>query len=173
MRITNDDSRLPKIGVSRCLLGDAVRYDGAAKPSEIVIGRLAQMFELIAVCPEVEAGLGIPRPPVQLTGSLTTPRMTGRDDAALDVTDALHTLCDRRLPELAELSGFVCKSRSPSCGVGSTPVFIDGECVTESSDGVFVRRLLERYPSLPLIDENGLLDSDRFDAFVERIRNGR
>lgn len=165
--------RKPRVGVSRCLLGDAVRYDGDTRPSEIVIEQLSQMFEIVAVCPEVEAGLGIPRPPVQLTGSLEDPRMTGRDEPLLDVTSALHEMCDQRLPQLADLDGFICKSRSPSCGYGSTPVFIDGKCITESSDGVFIRRLLASYPSLPLIDETGLQDPDLCEAFIARVRGSR
>ena len=85
----------PKVGVSRCLLGDAVRYDGQSKPDLIVIEQLSKIFELIPVCPEVEAGLPVPRPPVQLSGSIDKPRITGRNDPQLDITDMMQAYCQR------------------------------------------------------------------------------
>ncbi len=159
----------PRLGVSQCLLGDPVRYDAASKPSSVVIDSLATMFELIPVCPEVEAGMSVPRPPVQLTGNIAQPRMTGRDDPGLDVTGQIIEFAKRRLPALEHIHGFVFKSRSPSCGLNSTPVFIDGVCVTESSRGLFARALCQHYPDLPVIEDSEL-DSD--DAFACIYRSG-
>ena len=90
----------PKIGVSRCLLGDAVRYDGQSKPCTLVIDKLAEHFELTSICPEVEAGLPIPRPPVQLSGSIEQPRLTGRDDLGIDITELMHNYCLKKIPDL-------------------------------------------------------------------------
>jgi uncharacterized protein YbbK (DUF523 family) len=146
----------PLVGLSRCLLGDAVRYDGDSRPSLVVIEQLGDLFDLVAVCPEVEAGLAVPRPPVQLTGSIDRPRMTGRDDRDLDVTELMLAYCNSRPAELNRLSGFVFKSRSPSCGLHSTPVYINGECVTETSTGLFVRAMTAVYPELPVIEESSL-----------------
>jgi uncharacterized protein YbbK (DUF523 family) len=157
----------PRIGVSRCLLGERVRYDGDSRPCRVLLDELADRFELVPVCPEVEAGLGIPRPPVQLTGSVDAPRMTGRDDPGLDVTGALLAFCSARLPILADLDGFICKSRSPSCGLATTPLFSDGREVT-STDGLFIRALREHYPRLAIIDEIALEDSTARDAFIVR-----
>ena len=162
-------SNKPVVGVSRCLLGDAVRYDGASKPSRIVIEQLGALFELTPVCPEVEAGLTVPRPPVQLTGPVEQPRMTGRDDPQLDVTETLRAFCEMRIPQLAGLSGFIFKSRSPSCGLGSTPLFIDGECVTETMNGVFAAAMLRRYPRLPVIDERALGDAKLQRQFISQV----
>ena len=67
----------PLVGISQCLLGDAVRYDGQSKANKIVLEKLSDLFEFIPICPEVEAGLGIPRPPIQLTGSIEQPKLTG------------------------------------------------------------------------------------------------
>ena len=159
----------PVLGVSRCLLGDAVRYDGDSKPNTIVIEQLGGLFELVAVCPEVEAGLSIPRAPVQLTGSIEEPQMTGRDDPGLDVTEALHAYCTARPAELGLLSGFVFKSRSPSCGLDSTPVFIDGRCVTESGRGLFARAMTRGYPRLPVIEETGLAIREQREGFIEEV----
>ena len=159
----------PRVGVSRCLLGHAVRYDGDSKPSALVIERLGELFELVPVCPEVEAGLPIPRPPVQLTGSETYPRMTGRDDPGIDVTAQMLAYCDTRTAALGQLCGFVFKSRSPSCGLDSTPVFIDGVCTTETSRGVFARAVTAAYPELPVIEETGLESVSEYERFVDRV----
>ncbi len=159
----------PAIGVSRCLLGDAVRYDGDSRPHSIVIDRLSELFELVPVCPEVEAGLGVPRPPVQLTGSIEQPRMTGRDDPERDVTGLMQAYCSTRPAELAQLCGFVFKSRSPSCGLHSAPVFIDGKCVTETSRGLFARAMTERYRLLPAIEQNELEDRGHYQRFIEEV----
>ena len=159
----------PKVGVSRCLLGHAVRYDGGSKAHTIVTDQLAELFELVPLCPETEAGLSIPRPPVQLTGSLDHPRLTGRDDPALDVTETMLDYCRRRPAELSRLCGFVFKSRSPSCGLHSTPVFIDGLRVTENSQGVFARAITQRYPDMPVIEETDLESTNLCESFIEKV----
>jgi len=159
----------PLVGVSQCLLGDAVRYDGDSKSNRIVLEQLSQYFELIPVCPEVEAGLSIPRPPVQLTGSINDPKLTGRDDPAIDVTDIMQHYCETKPAELKHLAGFIFKSRSPSCGLNSTPVFINGQCVTESSRGIFARRLSEVYPDLAVIEDVELEDKKTLDNFIQSI----
>lgn len=159
----------PLVGVSRCLLGDAVRYDGESKANDTVIERLGNLFELVPVCPEVEAGLSVPRPPVQLTGSIDHPRITGRDDPVLDVTELMQRYCNSRPAELNFLCGFVFKSRSPSCGLDSTPVFIEGECVSETNRGVFARAMTAIYPNLPVIEESGLEVPDRYQQFIDDV----
>ena len=159
----------PLVGVSRCLLGHKVRYDGDSKASAIVIEQLAVLFECVPVCPEVEAGLPIPRPPVQLTGSIDDPRMTGRDDPALDITVLMQDYCSTRIAGLGHLCGFVFKSRSPSCGLNSTPVFIDGRCVTQNSRGVFARAITAACPVLPVIEETDLASTSRRELFVEQV----
>jgi uncharacterized protein YbbK (DUF523 family) len=167
--INNKSPVRPMVGVSRCLLGDAVRYDGEAKSNTIILENLSQQFELIPVCPEVEAGLGVPRPPVRLTTSIENPILTGRDDPTLDVTAILDSYCKRKSTELNQLSGFIFKSRSPSCGLNSTPVFIDNECVTETSRGVFARSLCANYPDLAVIEDTELENRDRLEWFIQHI----
>ena len=163
------DNSKPLVGVSQCLLGDAVRYDGKSKANQIILEQLTAVFNLVAVCPEVEAGLPIPRPPVQLTGSLQHPKLTGRDDPAIDVTDIMQQYCETRPDELKHLAGFIFKSRSPSCGLNSTPVFINGQCVTESGRGIFARRLCEVYPDLSVIEDVELEDKKILDNFIQSI----
>ena len=159
----------PLVGVSRCLLGHKVRYDGDSKPHTSVIHQLADLFEFVPVCPEVEAGLSVPRPPVQLSGSIDDPSITGRDDPELDVTDLMQAYCITRPSELTQLCGFVFKSRSPSCGLNTTPVFIDGNCVTDNSRGLFARAMTKLYPLLPVIEETELESDAKRELFIERI----
>ncbi len=176
MEIKNDNpgndrpkNEKPLVGVSQCLLGDAVRYDGKSKTNEVVLTKLSQLFEFLPVCPEVEAGLGIPRPPVQLTASIERPRLTGRDDALIDVTDTMYAYCKHKPAELNKLAGFIFKSRSPSCGLQSTPVFINGECVSDTSSGVFAASLCQAYPDLIVIEECQLDDKNTLDRFIKGI----
>ncbi|MDH5612065.1 MAG: DUF523 domain-containing protein [Gammaproteobacteria bacterium] len=163
----------PKIGVSRCLLGDPVRYDGQSKPCTLIIDQLAKHFQLIAICPEVEAGLPVPRPPVQLTGSIEQPRLTGRDNPIIDITQLMRDYCQNKILCLAEFSGFILKSRSPSCGLHSTPIFINGQCVSETSSGVFARALQISYPNLPLIEETELESPAALKYFISAVSHSR
>ncbi len=159
----------PLVGVSQCLLGEAVRYDGKAKPNQIIIDKLNKVFELVPVCPEVEAGLAIPRPPVQLTHSINNPKLTGRDDPSLDITELMQQYCITKPAELKHLSGFIFKSRSPSCGLNSTPVFIDGSCVSETSRGMFARSLCETYPDLAVIEDSELENQRLLKTFIATV----
>ncbi len=159
----------PLVGVSQCLLGDAVRYDGKSKANHIILEQLSPFFELVPVCPEVEAGLSIPRPPVQLTGSIKNPKLTGRDDPSIDVTDIMLHYCNTKPAELKHLEGFIFKSRSPSCGLNSTPVFKNGECLTETGRGIFAKKLCEAYPDLAVIEDNELTDENLLNEFIRSI----
>jgi len=160
----------PLVGISQCLLGDAVRYDGQSKANRIILEQLAPLFELVPVCPEVEAGLSIPRPPVQLTGSIQKPELTGRDDVSIDVTDIMRRYCQHKPAELAQLSGFIFKSRSPSCGLNSTPVFIEGQCVTETGTGIFAQAITNSYPDLPVIEDSQLNDLS-INRFIHAVHS--
>lgn len=159
--------RRVKIGVSRCLLGEPVRYDGKSKPCALVIDKLSKLFEIVPVCPEVEAGLPVPRPPVQLSDNIDQPRLAGRDNPDIDITKLMNDFCNKKIPELNALSGFILKSRSPSCGLLSTPVFIENKCVTETSSGIFAHALKTTYPLMPLIEETQLEDPSLLNNFIQ------
>jgi uncharacterized protein YbbK (DUF523 family) len=163
-------TKKPVVGVSRCLLGDAVRYDGESKSNQVVIELFSSVFTLIPVCPEVEAGLSIPRAPVQLTGSIENPKLTGRDDPSVDVTGIMQSYCSAKPAELKALSGFIFKSRSPSCGLKTTPVFIDGECISETGTGVFSKSLCLTYPELPVINDSELKSQKQINQFVRAVK---
>ncbi len=159
----------PLVGISQCLLGDAVRYDGKSKANNIVLDKLSQIFRLVAVCPEVEAGLSVPRPPVQLTGSIENPKLIGRDDPSIDVTAILQQYCKNKPAELDQLSGFIFKSRSPSCGLNSTPVFINEKCVTETSRGIFAKKLCETFKDLAVIEDTDLEHTETLNKFIRSV----
>jgi uncharacterized protein YbbK (DUF523 family) len=128
------------------------------------------LFELVPICPEVEAGLPIPRPPVQLTGDITQPRLTGRDDPSIDITDLMLAYCSEKPNTLNDICGFIFKSRSPSCGLNSTPVMVDNNIVDENSRGVFARALCKAMPSLPVIEETSLESELKCLAFIEAVK---
>ena len=106
---------------------------------------------------------------MQLTGSVDHPHLTGRDDPVLDISEQMRAYCATRPKELEQVFGFVFKSRSPSCGLNSTPVFIDGNCVTETSRGLFARAMTGLYPDLPVIEESELEMNDRYKKFIDDV----
>jgi uncharacterized protein YbbK (DUF523 family) len=141
------------IGLSRCLLGDAVRYDGKGKYSETCSDLFNKTFSLYLICPEVEAGFSIPRPAIELVQHTSGIKIIGRYDKQLDVTEQLNNYCDNKVLSLGFLSGYIFTPRSPSCGFASTPIkSIDGETLFHDS-GVFTQALLTKYPTLPVIEE--------------------
>ena len=146
-----------------------MRYDGKSKANSIVLDKLRETFTLIPVCPEVEAGLSIPRPPVQLTGSIENPKLIGRDDPSVDVTEIMQQFCNTKPAELSQLSGFIFKSQSPSCGLNSTPVFAGEICVTETSRGIFAKNMCETYQDLAVIEDTDLNDTESLDKFIRYV----
>jgi uncharacterized protein YbbK (DUF523 family) len=143
------------------LLGQQVRYDGDHKRVDVLADELATRFEWIAVCPEVGAGMGVPRPPVQLVGDPEAPRMVTRDGDR-DWTDEMLAFAAAELDRLDALRicGFVFKSRSPSCGLHDTP---------HPGEGLFARALRRRFPDIALADETELVDGARRESFVDAV----
>lgn len=157
------------IGVSACLVGEAVRYDGGHKFHPRVAEQLAAHARLVPFCPELMAGLGVPRPPVRLIASTQGQRAVGVENPDLDVTAALRQSAEgycNRLDELS-LTGFILKSRSPSCGRGSTPIHdADGATVLGYGDGLFAEQLRSTAPWLPCIEEEWLISDQRCWRFL-------
>ena len=154
MHLTSPD-RL-RLGVSACLLGEPVRYDGGQKRHDVVCDRLGPTVEWVPVCPEAEAGLGVPREPIQLEDDLDSPRVRSVQSRR-DVTDLLGGWAEKRLDtlDLPRLDGFVLKARSPSCEPRRGEVF-RGKVVLGHAPGLFAARLGERDPLLPTCHEEDL-----------------
>ncbi|MFQ5936780.1 MAG: DUF523 domain-containing protein, partial [Acidiferrobacterales bacterium] len=158
-----------RVGVSACLLGEAVRYDGSDKHDAIVMNIFGRFFELVPVCPEVAIGMGVPRSPIRLVNDSRQVRAIGVEQRDLDVTTALRSYGQRMVRELADVSGYIFKSRSPSCGVHDVPVYKKGSRPIRSGTGLFAREWTARRPLLPVEDETQLGDPDVRDNFLERI----
>jgi uncharacterized protein YbgA (DUF1722 family)/uncharacterized protein YbbK (DUF523 family) len=157
-----------RIAVSSCLLGERVRYDGGHKLEPYVSETLARHFVLVAVCPEVAIGMGVPRPPIRLVGSADHPRAIGVHDPAIDATDALSAYGHCMAETLRDVSGYVFKSRSPSCGLFDVPVF-EGERIQASGRGLYAREITAHHPLMPAEEEQRLTDHARRESFVERV----
>lgn len=160
------------VAVSACLVGERVRYDGADKLLAAT-ALLDQALQLTPICPEVGAGFSVPRPPVQLVVTDAGTRAQGRDDTALDATAALTNfaqLSTQRFYREQSLCGYLWKSRSPSCGFGSTPLFNPSGQQVGLGNGIqadYFQRLL---PWLHYREESDLSDDDAVAVFVLRCR---
>ena len=164
-----DEPRL-RLGVSACLLGQAVRFDGGHKRDPFLTGLLAPFVDWLPVCPEDEAGLGTPRESMHLAlrdGNLrlVTTR-TGRD-----LTDQLTAFAAARVPQLAalDLDGFVLKKDSPSCGLERVRIYPEHGMPVRTGRGLFAEALCTACPLLPVEEEGRLRDPVIRENFVERI----
>jgi uncharacterized protein YbbK (DUF523 family) len=169
----------PRIGISSCLLGDEVRFDGGHKRESSLADVLGPSVEWVRVCPEVEIGLGVPREPLRLERSPLGLRLI-TVQTRVDHTDAMREYARRRVDELAELdlSGYVLKSKSPSCGLRGVTVFDQRGAASAEGAGLFAAILRERLPELPIEEESTLADAAVRDAFLKRAsahaaRHGR
>ena len=158
-----------RLGISSCLLGQKVRFDGNHKLDSFLTGTLGQFFEWVSICPEVAIGLGVPRPPIRLTGSAAAPRAVGVKDASLDVTDKLAAYGKQQARRLDDLSGYVFKSRSPSCGMERVKIYQSGGAPARSGRGIYAAAFLSGQPWLPAEEEGRLSDPRLRENFIERV----
>ena len=158
-----------RIGISACLLGEQVRYDGGHKRADY-LRDLGTDIEWIPVCPEVEMGLGTPREPMNLVKRDGSLRMITAE-TGVDHTDTLQAWAAKRLEELAaeDLSGYVLKADSPSCGMEHVPTFDDAGQLAGQGRGLFAAALMERFPELPVEDERRLSDPAVREDFIRRV----
>ena len=159
-----------RIGISACLLGREVRYDGGHKRDRYITDTLGKFFEWVPLCPEVEMGLGTPRETLRLVGDPAVPRLvfakTGEDQ-----TDGMQAWAGLRLEALAkaDLSGYILKSDSPSCGMERVRVYRSSGVPGKDGVGIFARALMDRFPLLPVEEEGRLHDLPLRENFVERV----
>ena len=161
---------LIRIGISSCLLGENVRYDGGHKLDRFLVDTLGQYVEYVPVCPEVECGLGVPRESMHLVGDPEDPRIvTTRTD--VDLTERMTSWAVNRIEELRSegLSGFVFKSRSPSCGMECVEVILENGRSVKPGVGIFARMFVENFPHIPVEDERTLGDPETRENFYKAI----
>ncbi len=159
-----------RVGVSTCLLGQNVRYDGGHKHDRYVAETLAEYFTLVPVCPEVEIGLGVPRENVRLEEQQGEVRMVA-PASGTDHTVAMNRFAERRARELArlELCGYILKKGSPSCGMERVRIHGARGAPRRSGMGLFARGLVAEMPLLPVEEEGRLNDSVLRESFIERV----
>lgn len=156
--------------MSACLLGRGVRFDGGHKRDDFLTGSLADFLDLVPVCPEVGIGMGVPRPPIRLVGDPERPHALGVDDATLDVTERLLSFARRCVPCLGDISGYILKRNSPSCGMEGVKVYDPpGTIVDRTGIGLFARVLMETKPLLPVVEETWLKDPVLRGDFLTRV----
>ena len=159
-----------RIGISSCLLGEAVRYDGGHKLDCFIRDTLGKYFDFVPVCPEYECGLGVPREAMRLVGSPTDYRlMTIRTHR--DLTELMVSWSDKRVAQLREenLSGFIFKARSPSSGMERVKVYGEKGMPVKAGVGIFARIFMAANPELPTEEEGRLNDPSLRENFIERI----
>jgi uncharacterized protein YbbK (DUF523 family)/uncharacterized protein YbgA (DUF1722 family) len=157
----------PVLGVSSCLLGMNVRYDGSGKQHSFISSVLDKYFELLPICPEVAIGMGVPRAPIQLRildGELHALEVANR---ARDVTPDLQAYGQQQATQAHAFCGYIFKSRSPSCGVSDSTIF--SEHAVHTGPGIYTREILHALPWLPVIDELQLDHNETKDNFLEQV----
>lgn len=160
------------VGISQCLLGEHVRYDGGHKRSALCTELLASRFEFVPVCPEMGIGMGTPREPIHLVGGLKDDavRAVGNRSPDLDVTAELQRYGRDKATELGELCGYIFMGRSPSCGLYNIKVYAEtGSPLDRGTRGIYAREFTQRHPLLPVEEEGRLRDPRLLENFVTRV----
>ena len=158
------------LGISSCLLGNPVRYDGGHKLDHFLTDTLGQYVDWVPVCPEVECGLPVPREAMHLVGDPEDPRLiTIR--TGVDHTARMQRWAKKRTAELEEegLCGFVFKSRSPSSGMRGVKIYNEAGAAYATGSGIFAHAFMKRFPLLPVEDEGRLHDPALRENFIERV----
>ncbi len=157
-----------KIGVSACLLGQKVRYDGKDKFADLEKYFDPKVYQLIPICPEVEMGMSIPRPSIQMRVINNDTRLVQVNDHKLDFTEQLNNWFEENKHRFEKLHGFILKSKSPSCGKQTTPHFNEDDSCTRK-DGLFVHQLNSNKPLIPIINELQIQQKELFLKFIQQI----
>lgn len=159
-----------RLGISSCLLGHKVRFDGGHKFDPFLVNTLGAYVEYVPVCPEVESGFPVPREAFRLVGDPRRPRLLTRQ-GGVDATPQMERWLEKKLPQLERegLCGFVFKSRSPSSGMERVKVYNEKGMAEKSGVGIFARALMERLPLLPVEEEGRLQDIGLRENFIERV----
>ena len=159
-----------RLGISTCLLGENVRYDGGHKLDRFLVDTLGKYVEWVPVCPEVEIGLPVPRESLRLVGDPEAPRLVTLKSGQ-DYTERMQTWARDRLEQLAEtgIHGFVFKRGSPSSGLYRVKVYTEEGMPSRTGTGIFPREVMKRFPLLPLEEEGRLHDMHLRENFIDRV----
>ncbi|MGD9900332.1 MAG: DUF523 domain-containing protein, partial [Calditrichaceae bacterium] len=166
----NNNFKKIRVGISSCLLGLNVRFDGGHKNNAYITNVLGKYFEWVPVCPEVELGMGIPRESIRLQGRSEKPRLVAQKSGE-DHTDQMIEYSRNKIEALAKLrlSGYILKKGSPTCGMTMVRVYSDKNIPLNNGTGLFAKSLMESNPLLPVEEEGRLNDMTLRENFVERV----
>lgn len=156
------------VGISSCLLGEQVRYDGGHKLDNYIVGTLSHFFEFKAFCPEVAIGMGVPRPTIQLVKVNNEVRSVGAKNPDNDVTDSLRDYANRQKTAHDELCGYILKKDSPSCGMARVKVYCNQQ-PQKIGSGIYAEQLMQNLPLLPVEEEGRLGDAKLRENFIQRV----
>ena len=160
----------PQIGVSACLAKQAVRFDGGFIANKFVNDECSSFFDIHTVCPEVEMGLGIPRPVIQLRDFEGEIRLVYSKNPEKQITNTMREFSERRIKCLPPLDGYIFKKDSPSCGVFNVPVKNNKSGMRKrNGTGIFAQEFKNKHPNVPTEDEGRLNDKPIRENFLERI----
>ena len=157
------------IGISSCLLGELVRFDGSHKRDAYINGTLSQYFEFKAYCPEVAIGLGIPRPTIHLVKQNNEIRCVGVKDPEQDFTSPLTDYAASLKGDHADLCGYILKKDSPSCGMERVKVFSGNHQPNREGFGIYAKEMMRNNPLMPVEEEGRLGDPGLRENFIQRV----
>lgn len=163
-----------KIGVSSCVLGQSVRYDGGHKKSGFVAKKVADIFELVPICPEVGMGMPIPRPTIHLRefhqDDNIEIRLVDSKDGSIDHSDAMEHFYQSVHSRLAEMDGYIVAAKSPSCGMERIKVYTEhGDLLHRKGMGLYVAKMQAHFPNLPIEEDGRLNDQGLRESFFVRV----
>lgn len=160
----------PKLGISACLMGVEVRFNGGHKESHLCTRALNEYFDFIPLCPEVAIGMGVPREPIRLVGDPERPEAVGTVNSELNVTRQLAEYGARMANEVGDICGYIFMQKSPSCGLERVKVYREnGAPVDGGGRGIYARAFCERHPNLPVEEDGRLNDAVLRENFVTRV----
>ncbi len=163
-------ARTVRVGVSACLLGEKVRYDGEEKGNPVILKEVGRFVEWVPLCPEVGMGLPVPREAMRLVGEAGAPRLveirTGRDR-----TDPMRKWSADQVRNLEEMNlcGFIFKSRSPSCGLEGVAIYTPEGLPVGTGRGLFAAAFMNHFPGIPVEEEGRLQDPALREQFLEGV----
>ncbi|WP_020682551.1 YbgA family protein [Marinobacterium rhizophilum] len=157
------------VGISACLMGEKVRYNGGHKRSSYCLDVLSECFNFKPFCPELAVGLGVPREPIRLVGDAASPRALGTRDPSIDVTEPLAAQGRAVAAALPDLCGYIVIKGSPSCGMERVKVYHPNGMPNGAGRGLFINALMHANPLLPVEEEGRLNDPVLRENFIARV----
>ncbi|MFV3303678.1 YbgA family protein [Pseudomonas sp. NY15181] len=160
----------PQLGISACLLGEPVRYNGGHKASRLCLDVLSRHFDFVPVCPEVAIGLGVPRPTLRLVGDHDSPRAVIQREGDRDVSEALRDFGREQAGRLEDICGYIFMQQSPSCGLQRVKLYrSDGHACPPGVRGLYAEAFCAARPELPVEEEGRLNDPVIRENFLTRV----